>query len=181
MVEKCRFMDSAAAPIWVTFTSSLPGHNVAVIFKMLDDIKQDMLILQALKLMDTIWKENGLDLRLSVYNCTATGSKEGFIEVVPNATTSGKIQKEHSGATGAFKKTPMAKWLRSVNEHDEDHMEAVNNFTHSCAAYCVASYILGLGDRHNDNIMVTKSGQLFRKSLDVWTHFDTQILILRTF
>lgn len=37
---------------------------------------------------------------------------------------------------------------------------AIQEFRSSCAAYCVATYILGVGDRHSDNIMIKESGQV---------------------
>lgn len=50
--------------------------------------------------------------------------------------------------------------LTPVSVSRDDLDRAIEEFTLSCAGYCVASYVLGIGDRHSDNIMVKKTGQV---------------------
>lgn len=44
--------------------------------------------------------------------------------------------------------------------HSDALDRAIEEFTLSCAGYCVATYVLGIGDRHSDNIMVRSTGQV---------------------
>ncbi|XP_023381682.1 phosphatidylinositol 4,5-bisphosphate 3-kinase catalytic subunit beta isoform isoform X3 [Pteropus vampyrus] len=162
-VEKCKYMDSKMKPLWLVYNNKVFGEDsVGVIFKNGDDLRQDMLTLQMLRLMDLLWKEAGLDLRMLPYGCLATGDRSGLIEVVSTSETIADIQLNSSNvaATAAFNKDALLNWLKEYNSGD-DLDRAIEEFTLSCAGYCVASYVLGIGDRHSDNIMVKKNGQLF--------------------
>ncbi|TMS01408.1 Phosphatidylinositol 4-phosphate 3-kinase C2 domain-containing subunit beta [Larimichthys crocea] len=125
-----------------------------------DDLRQDMLTLQVIRVMNKIWIQEGLDMRMVIFKCFSTGRGRGMVEMIPQADTLRKIQVEH-GVTGSFKDRPLADWLQKHNPTDEQYDKAVENFIYSCAGCCVATYILGICDRHNDNIMLKTSGHMF--------------------
>ena len=43
-----------------------------------DDLRQDMLTLQIIGLMNKLWLKAGLDLKMVTYECLATGPEEGM-------------------------------------------------------------------------------------------------------
>lgn len=55
----------------------------------------------------------------------------------------------------------MLSWLKDHNPTEAALNKAIEEFTSSCAGYSVATYVLGIADRHSDNIMIKKTGQLF--------------------
>nr|BAQ19553.1 phosphatidylinositol 4,5-bisphosphate 3-kinase catalytic subunit beta isoform [Patiria pectinifera] len=163
-LEKCKFMSSKMRPLWLVFENEDPiGDNIFLMFKNGDDLRQDMLTLQVMQIMDNIWQEEGLDLRLIPYKTLATGNKIGMIQIVTEAETIATIQQSDGGGKlgATFRKAALFNWLRKHNPTDVQFNRAIEDFTLSCAGYCVATYVLGIGDRHNDNIMVKKTGQLF--------------------
>ncbi|XP_075746816.1 phosphatidylinositol 4,5-bisphosphate 3-kinase catalytic subunit beta isoform-like [Rhipicephalus microplus] len=161
--EKCRFMDSKMKPLWLVFENSdSAAEDIAIIFKYGDDLRQDMLTLQMIRIMDKIWKDEGYDFRMIPYQCLSTDHNVGLIEVVRRSNTIANIQKLHnSSATSAFKKGSLLAWIKDHNKTPESLKKAVENFTLSCAGYCVATYVLGVADRHSDNIMIKANGELF--------------------
>ena len=58
---------------------SCAGNDYAnVTIQIGDDIRQDSLVLQLIRLMNEIWLEDALDLRMIVFRCLPTGDKRGI-------------------------------------------------------------------------------------------------------
>ncbi|XP_047459401.1 phosphatidylinositol 4,5-bisphosphate 3-kinase catalytic subunit gamma isoform [Mugil cephalus] len=164
LLDKCKVMASKKKPLWLEFApmpSPTPATPVGIIFKQGDDLRQDMLVLQTLVIMDSIWQEKSLDLNLIPYGCIATGHNIGMIEIVRDAATIAAVQRSQGGTIGTFRNDALFEWLKSKCPLQEIHYQNVERFVKSCAGYCVATYVLGIGDRHNDNIMITDQGNLF--------------------
>ena len=159
-VEKCRYMKSKKKPLWLVLKNADDlGEDLIVLFKAGDDLRMDIVTLQLFKIMQTLWFQNKLSLKMSIYNVISTGDMEGMLEVVTNSITVAQIHKEQGGSLQCFKKDAVKNWILKSKLVSEE--ECYENFLLSCVAYCCATFVLGIGDRHSDNIMVKKNGELF--------------------
>ncbi|KAK4299295.1 hypothetical protein Pmani_028436, partial [Petrolisthes manimaculis] len=163
--NQCRVMKSATRPLWLEWDNPHPmaehyTYTTSLIFKRGDDLRQDMLIIQAVSTMGEIWHSEGLDLRLMPYTCLATGNNSGIIEVVRNARTVYNIQRETFFGAIQMHSCKLLQWIQMHNKGSKLDL-AIENFSMSCAGYSVATFVLGIGDRHPGNIMINTDGIIF--------------------
>lgn len=148
---KVKIMKSATNPVMIPCHVKDSETKYAFIYKS-EDIRKDHIICCIIRIMDDILKQHNLDMNIVTYNVLPTSMMSGLIEIVPNSETLYNI-KERDG--------------RSIQNHIMEHNGDLSTdvwrdrFLKSTAAYCVITYLLGIGDRHMDNIMVTSDGRLF--------------------
>jgi len=150
-LEKCRVLGSKTVPLYLAFKNAETGSSYYVIFKVGDDLRQgdtqlgsdpsfmysdssflDVLTIQIIRMMDSLWHADGLDMKAKPYgmlkvldyvlcqgevSLTASGvvslgDKIGMIEVVRNAQTTSNINIELGGLRAVTNTRSLAKWLR---------------------------------------------------------------------
>jgi len=145
------------APIRLCFTC-VGGSEYHAIFKVGDDLRQDQLVLQIITLMDKLFRKESLDLKLTPYKALATGTDQGLAQLIESQSLS-RILKDNNNSLLCY--------LRLHNPDPNNvathgiQQNVMNAYVKSCAGYCVITYILGVGDRHLDNLMLTPRGNLF--------------------
>lgn len=88
--KDCKLFSSKKMPINLKLgTKSYLGiqRDMRTIFKTGDDLRMDMVAIQLIRIMDRLWLDNGIDLRMKPYKVMSTWDHTGIIEMVPNSTT----------------------------------------------------------------------------------------------
>ena len=150
--------NSKMLPTKIVFKSREKDESV-VIFKIGDDLRQDVLTLQIFNIMDKLWLENNLDLKLLPYKVCPTELKAGFIECLVGIELD-KLQ-ANDGVAGVLDRELIVKYLRKNGKQNSSLETKFDNFIKSLAGYCVATCVIGIGDRHPGNIMIKENGIFF--------------------
>ena len=163
VTEQCSVFKSAKCPVKYTFkvqedTQKYNPHEekeyMNIMFKYGDDLRQDQLILQMINFMDSLLKKVHLNYEFTSYKVLATSKSDGFVEFVPNSRTIFDILKKYNNVIMSY--------YKEISGNDETILKKyLDSYINSCAGYCVVTYILGIGDRHLENLMIDNRGRLF--------------------
>uniref|UniRef100_A0A182NHS9 Phosphatidylinositol 4-kinase beta n=1 Tax=Anopheles dirus TaxID=7168 RepID=A0A182NHS9_9DIPT len=127
---------------------------LSAIVKCGDDLRQELMATQLLQMFKLIWEEEKVGLWVRPYRIVCLSNDSGLIETIVNTVSLHQIKKNSNKSLKDY-------FIDEYGEVDTAAFRrAQRNFMHSCAAYCLISYLLQVKDRHNGNILLHSDGHL---------------------
>jgi phosphatidylinositol 3-kinase len=121
--------------------------------------------------MDRLLQKENLDLKLTPYRVLATGSDHGLLQFIPSSALASILARYNNNIQAYFREVAPDSLATESYGIDPQVMDA---YVKSCAGYCVITYLLGIGDRHLDNLLLTPQGNFV--NLSTLLDFDMQDL-----
>ncbi|PAA73188.1 hypothetical protein BOX15_Mlig025218g1 [Macrostomum lignano] len=137
----------------------LPSWELrAAIVKTGDDLRQELLAYQVLRLLKWIWELERVPLWLRPLTVTVVGDRAGLIEPVLDTNSLHQIKRLQR----AQQQSSLLAYFEQEfgPQNSEAFLEAQKNFVQSTAAYCIVCYLLQVKDRHNGNILLDSRGHM---------------------
>lgn len=113
-----------------------------------EDVRKDKLTMIVSKMLQRVC-ENIIDIK--TYNVFPINDSCGWIEMVEKSNTLYDIKYKYQ--------TTIQNYIMDLNPNVTVG-RIRENFIQTCVSSCVLCYVLGVGDRHMENIMVTRNGKL---------------------
>jgi hypothetical protein len=144
-----KISDSATKPIFVHYNIENDDRQYCLLFKK-EDVRKDLYTNMIIKIFHDILTINKFEIPLITYKIIPTSKNNGFIEIVPNSKTLFDIASYGT----------LNNYLQLHNS-DLRLKDILHNFMMSFCFWTVVTYLIGIGDRHLENIMVTTDGIIF--------------------
>jgi len=131
---------------------------VTLMAKSNDDLRQEVFVMQMIHYFESVFAKSNIPIWLKTYRILSTSKSTGLIEVLTDATSIDGLKKSD--------KYPEVGGMRKYFEQvygpptSKSFLAAQKNFVRSLAGYSLVSYLLGLKDRHNGNIMIDTRGHV---------------------
>jgi len=172
IADKCSVFKSNMFPLLLYFRCA-DETEYPVIFKDGDDMRQDQLVIQLFTLMERLLKKEGLDLKLTAYDVLATAPQQGLAQFIPSKTIAAIMSEYGSllnylranypdeGSVGTYGVEPgvIDTYIKSCGTCC--FLSYLSLLNYRPAGYCVVTYLLGVGDRHLDNLLLSPDGHFF--------------------
>lgn len=135
--------------------SHLPGWQLrAAIVKCGDDLRQELMAYQLLKLLQNIWQQEHVSLWLRPYRILVTSADSGLVEPILDTMSLHQVKKHSQLSLLQYFEQQFGP------PTSEAFLSAQRCFVESCAAYCLVSYLIQVKDRHNGNILLDGEGHI---------------------